>query len=87
MVLRLQNKKIQYLCTDDYDVYKKIQIAEKHVIIKAETSLVEAKNSSLRGNLARLNRRTKRFNKSIEMLNFTIILFVFWKNYNIINVF
>jgi hypothetical protein len=49
----------------------KIQIAEKHVIIKAETSLVEAKNSSLRGNLARLNRRTKRFNKSIEMLNFT----------------
>ena len=86
MVLRLQPKKIKYLCTDDYDAYKKVQIAEKHVITKAETSLVEAKNSSLRDNLARLNRRTKRFSKTKEMLEFTMILFVFWKNYGVINI-
>jgi IS1 family transposase len=87
MVLRLQKKKIKYLCTDKYAVYKQIEIAEKHIITKAETSLVEAKNSSLRDNLARLNRRTKRFNKTKEMFEFTMILFIFWKNYKVINVF
>ena len=86
MVLRLQKKKIKYLCTDDYDAYKKVQIAEKHIITKAETAFVEAKNSSVRDNLARFNRRTKRFSKSLEMVNFTLILFIFWKNYGIINI-
>ena len=88
IALRLQEKfNIKYLCADDYEVYKQIQIAEKHVITKAETSLVEANNSSLRGKLARLNRRTKKFSKSAEMLRLSMFLFIFYKNWNIINVF
>lgn len=88
IALRLQEKfNIKWLCTDDYEAYKKIQIAEKHVITKAETSLVEANNSSLRGKLARLNRRTKKFSKSVEMLRLTMFLFMFYKNWNIINTF
>ena len=88
IALRLQEKfNIKYLCKDDYDAYKKIQITKKHTIIKAETSLVEASNSSLRGKLARLNRRTKKFSKSAEMLRLSMFLFIFYKNWNIINVF
>jgi insertion element IS1 protein InsB len=86
IALRLQEKfNIKWLCTDDYEVYKKIQIAEKHIITKAETSLVEANNSSLRGKLARLNRRTKKFSKSEEILRLTMFLFIFYKNWNFVN--
>ena len=45
------------------------------MIGKAETALVESSNSSLRDMLARLNRRTKRFSKSKEMLQLTLIMF------------
>jgi insertion element IS1 protein InsB len=67
---------IKHLCTDNYEAYRKYRISEFHHTTKAETSLVEAKNSSLRDNLARLNRRTKRISKSIEMLKNTILLFI-----------
>jgi IS1 family transposase len=53
----------------------------KHVVTKSETCLVETKNSSLRDNLARLNRRTKRFSKSTEMLRLTISLFLKKQNF------
>jgi IS1 family transposase len=44
------------------------------VINKSETCLVESKNSSLRDNLARLNRRTKKHSKSEEMLRLSVSL-------------
>lgn len=88
MALRIKKSyKITHLCTDDYNVYKKFEIAINHSKTKAETSLVEAKNSSSRDNLARLNRRTKRISKTFEMLELTIYLFIFWKNFNYINIF
>ncbi len=69
MALRLEKTyKIKILCTDGYEVYKQYKIAEKHVITKSETSLVESKNSLIRCFLARFNRRTKRYSKSIEMI-------------------
>jgi IS1 family transposase len=43
---------------------------------KAETYLIEAANSAIRDNLARLNRRSKRFSKSAEMLQITLELFI-----------
>lgn len=50
--------------------------AQKHIVSKAETCLVEAKNSSLRDMLARLNRRTKRYSKSITMLRYSVWLWM-----------
>jgi insertion element IS1 protein InsB len=77
MALRLEKLyNINYLCTDGYEVYSKYRIAKNHFIGKSETALVESFNSSLRDNLARLNRRTKRFSRSFEMLYNTILLFV-----------
>ncbi len=51
------------------------KIAQIHIQSKSETCLVEAFNSSLRDMLARLNRRTKRISKSLEMLRLTLVLF------------
>ena len=80
LALRLEEKyKIDYLCTDDYDVYKKFSIANNHLTTKSETSLVESKNSLLRHFLARFNRRTKRHSKAIDMVKDSILL-LFNKN-------
>jgi IS1 family transposase len=49
---------------------------QRHVLSKSETCLVEAKNSSLRDMLARLNRRTKRYSKSLRMLRYTVELWM-----------
>ena len=42
---------------------------------KAQTHLIESANSSLRDNLARFNRRSKRHSKSLEMLELSLVLF------------
>jgi IS1 family transposase len=49
---------------------------QNHIVTKSETCLVEAKNSSLRDMLARLNRRTKRYSKSIAMLRYSVWLWI-----------
>jgi len=59
MVFRLKEKyKIGYLATDGNPVYSYYKFTEKHIITKAETSLVESWNQRLRHYLARLKRRT-----------------------------
>ena len=81
MAERLKKYDIEYQCSDDYDVYQMRKVARKHVIDKAETCLVEAKNSSLRDNLARLNRKTKKYSKCIKMLDLSVSLLLFYKNF------
>ncbi len=58
-------------------------VKEPHRETKAETHLIEAANSSIRDNLARFNRRTKRFSKSIEMLAITLDLFFRQKQFKV----
>jgi IS1 family transposase len=50
-------------------------VTEPHIETKAQTHLIEASNSSIRDNLARFNRRSKRYSKSIEMLDYSLALF------------
>ena len=74
--MRLEQKyKIKTLCTDGFDVYQKYKISDKHIVSKSETCLVESKNSLIRHYLARLNRRTKRYSKAIDMIWNSIFLF------------
>ena len=76
LALRLEKKyKIKILATDGYDAYQKYRIAESHIITKAETCLVESKNSLIRHYLARFNRRTKRYSKAFDMIFNSIFLF------------
>jgi insertion element IS1 protein InsB len=70
---------INILCTDGYDSYTKYKIVSKHCISKAETSLVESKNSLIRHYLARFNRKTKRYNKALDMIGHSLLL-LFNKN-------
>ena len=50
MAQRLEKKgyKVKILCTDGYEGYGYYKISERHVISKAETSLVESKNLLIR---------------------------------------
>jgi len=59
-----------------YDVvFRRMKIPEPHDMTKTQTHLVESSNSSIRDNLTRFNRRSKRFSKSLEMLRITLDLF------------
>ncbi len=51
-------------------------VPEAHTMTKAETHLIESSNSSFRDNLARFNRKTKRYTKSLKMLEITLDLFL-----------
>jgi insertion element IS1 protein InsB len=73
--MRLEEKyKIEILCSDGYDTYGKYKIADRHVITKAETALVESKNSLLRHHLARFNRKTRRYSKAFDMIHSAVLL-------------
>ncbi len=70
---------IEISASDYYAVYGQYKIAQRHIMTKAETSLVESKNSLLRHYLARFNRKTKRYSKAIDMIENSILL-LFHKN-------
>ena len=55
--------------------FERMAISEPHTQSKAQTHLIEASNSSIRDNLARFNRRSKRFSKTHQMLDITLALF------------
>jgi insertion element IS1 protein InsB len=71
------------ICTDANSCYeqafRRYGVPEPHVITKAQTHLIESFNSSIRDNLARFNRKTKRFSKSWQMLRITLELFFYRK--------
>ncbi len=74
MTQRLKKKgyKVQILCTDGYEGYGYYKLAKRHVVSKAETSLVESKI-----NLARFNRKTRRFSKAFDMIFASLIILVY----------
>ena len=76
------NYNINYLCTDHWDAYNFYKISNIHIKSKSETSLIESVNSLIRHYLARFNRRTKRYSKSIEMIEYSLYLLfdkLYWK--------
>ena len=81
---RAMTGKILHIYSDAnscYDsAFKKLGIIEPHTMTKTQTHLIESSNSSIRDNLARFNRKTKRYSKSLEMLKISLDLF-FYKEY------
>ena len=59
-------------------------IKAEHIVspLKTETHLIEATNSSIRDNLARFNRLSKRFTRSLDMLYCSLKLFFTHKRFN-----
>ena len=50
-------------------------VREPHSQTKAQTHLIESSNASIRDNLARFNRRSKRTSKTLQMLDITLTMF------------
>ena len=71
---------IKHIYTDAnscYDsAFKRIKIPEPHTMTKKDTHLIESSNSSIRDNLTRFNRKSKRFSKNRDMLRITLDLFL-----------
>jgi IS1 family transposase len=68
---------LKVVCTDGNPTYRKelsLNSGIRHVITKTETCLVENYNSVLRYYLTRLQRRTKYYSKSLEMLRLSVAL-------------
>jgi insertion element IS1 protein InsB len=81
MALRLSDKyNIEYLCTDAYEVYSKYIISKIHTTTKAETALVESFNSLIMHYLPRFNRKTKRYSKTLDMIENSLVIFSLIKN-------
>jgi len=77
--IKIVTPNIRHIFTDAnscYDVaFRRLGIDEPHTMTKAQTHLIESSNSSIRDNLARFNRKTKRYSKSLDMLIITLDLF------------
>lgn len=75
LVMRLEKRfKINHLCIDDYAAYGYYKISKHYNTTKAETCLVETKNSIIRNYLARFNRTTKRYSKATRMIHTSLTL-------------
>jgi len=79
MVKRIRPN-IAHIFTDAnscYDVaFKRMKIPEPHTMTKSQTFLIESSNSSIRDNLTRFQRKSKRFSKSFDMLRVVMNLFI-----------
>ena len=80
-------KNIEHIYTDGNscyaEIFANIGVSYLHSIErgKSETHLIEATNSSIRDNLARFNRKSKRYSKSHDMLERTLELFFYHKQF------
>jgi IS1 family transposase len=55
--------------------FARLGVDRPHIQSKAHTHLIESSNASIRDNLARFMRRSKRFSKTRDMLEVTLTLF------------
>ena len=77
LINKIGENNLKIVCTDGNFSYEEelgINADIKHIVSKSETCLVESFNSVLRYYLARLQRRTKCYSKSLQMLELSVAL-------------
>ncbi|WP_321416953.1 IS1 family transposase [uncultured Methanomethylovorans sp.] len=77
---KLEGKKICEVMTDHWRAYTEFIPETIHTQSRAETYTVEGYNSILRHFLARLRRKTKCYTKSLEMLKYSVLLLMKYRN-------
>ncbi|MDY0385929.1 MAG: IS1 family transposase [Methanolobus sp.] len=77
---KLKNKEIGEVMTDHWKAYAEFLPEKIHTRSKAETYTVEGYNSIFRHFLARLRRKSKCYTKSLEMLKYSILLLMKYRN-------
>ncbi len=77
---KVKKKDIEEVMTDHWRAYAEFRPETIHTQSKAETYTVEGYNSILRHFLARLRRKTKCYTKSLEMLKYSVIILMKYRN-------
>jgi insertion element IS1 protein InsB len=73
---KIQNIPVCNYVSDDWEAYQDFIPKDKHLIGKQYTNSIEGFNSNFRLFLKRLNRRTKCYSKSQEMLDNCLKLYI-----------
>ena len=76
----MKKKEIEKVMTDHWKAYAEFLPQTIHIQSKADTYTVEGYNGILRHFLARLRRKTKCYTKSLEMLKYSVILLMKYRN-------
>jgi insertion element IS1 protein InsB len=71
---------MEYIASDYWKAYESIIPKEKLIQTKAETFTVEGYNSLFRHFLARMRRKAKCYSKKVEMLKYSILLLMHYRN-------
>jgi insertion element IS1 protein InsB len=77
---KLEEKEIGEAMTDNWKAYAEFLPKNIHTRSKAETYTVEGYNSIFRHFLARLRRKTKCYTKSLELLKYSVLLLMKYRN-------
>jgi len=70
-----------FYVTDNYVVYKLFIDDAEHLISKTYMTRIEGENTRLRHYLARLHRKTLCYSKSVEMLELSVALLIYFLRY------
>jgi insertion element IS1 protein InsB len=81
---RIKTGNSYFYVTDGYPVSPCFINQEDHLVSKTSMTRVEGENSRLRHYLARLHRKTFCYSKSVEMLELSIRLLVYYLQYRCI---
>jgi insertion element IS1 protein InsB len=76
----IKQHEMKYIASDYWKAYESIIPGEKHIQTKAETFTVEGYNSLFRHFLARMRRKAKCYSKKMEMLKYSILLLMHYRN-------
>ena len=74
---KIKNIPCEKYASDYWKAYEDFIPKNKHIQSKAETFTVEGMNNQLRHYMARFHRKTHCYSKSIEMVENTILLFMY----------
>jgi insertion element IS1 protein InsB len=72
--------------TDGYPVYPSYIEPEDHLVCKTYMTRVEGENTRLRHYLARLHRKTLCYSKSVDMLQYSIRLLLFYLKFHSVSI-
>ena len=84
---RIQGWRCFLYITDGYHVYPCLIEDADHLVSKTAMTRVEGENCRLRHYLARLHRKTLCYSKSVEMLNCSVRLLIYYLKYQQIPLF
>ena len=74
---KIKDIQVVNYATDDWEAYKDFLPIDKHLIGKQYTNHIEGFNSNFRLFMKRLNRRTKCYSKTKEMLDCSLKLMIY----------